>query len=48
MSRQNTDDIPVLQQIYNRIWLLAILALIFFFVTYVGWGLVDILSVPTR
>lgn len=48
MTEQTSEDIPLMQQLYNRIWLLAALAIVFFFVTYVGWGLVDILSVPAR
>ena len=43
-----TEDIPAMQRIYNRIWLLAAAALVFFFVVYLGWGLLDILTVPSR
>lgn len=43
-----TEDIPVMQRIYNRIWLLAAAAMVFFLVVYVGWGLLDILTVPAR
>lgn len=42
------DDIPMMQWLYNRIFLVAIASLVFFFVVYLGWGLVDILSVPSR
>lgn len=38
----------MMQRLYNRIWLLAALALVFFAVVYVGWGAADILSVPAR
>ncbi len=50
MSAESTDydDIPLMQQLYNRIWLLALAAILFFAVVYVGWGLLDILSVPAR
>ena len=48
MSAPTTEDVPVMQRLYNRIWLLAIAAMVFFLVVYVGWGLVDILSVPSR
>jgi len=37
-----------MQQLYNRIWLLAIAAMVFFIVVYVGWGLLDLLTVPVR
>lgn len=50
MSAGSTDheDVPLMQQLYNRIWLLALAAIVFFAVVYVGWGLLDILSVPAR
>lgn len=38
----------MMQRLYDRIWLLALLGLVFFFVVYVGWGMLDILSVPAR
>ena len=48
MSDQHTEEIPMMQRLYNRIWLLAAAGIIFFFVVYLGWGLIDILSVPAR
>ena len=36
----------LLARAYDRIWLLAVAALAFWALTYVFWGLVDILSVP--
>jgi len=48
MSAPPSEEIPVMQRLYNRIWLLAAAAFVFFAVVYVGWGLVDILSVPAR
>lgn len=48
MSDQQTEDIPIMQQLYNRIWLLAIAGIVFFFVTYLGWGLIDMLTLPAR
>jgi len=48
MSTDATEEIPTMQRLYNRIWLLAAAALLFFFVVYVGWGLLDIISVPAR
>lgn len=52
MSAEQTDladgDAPLMQQLYNRIWLLAAAAMVFFIVVYVGWGLLDITSVPVR
>lgn len=51
MSNRTTredGDIPAMQRLYNRIWLLAAAAVLFFLVAYVGWGLLDILSLPVR
>lgn len=51
MSNRTTHDdgdIPTMQRLYNRIWLLAAAAIVFFLVAYVGWGLLDILSLPVR
>lgn len=43
---ESTDAVPWQQQLLDSIWLLAGAAVLFFFVSYVGWGLVDILTVP--
>lgn len=42
---QPTDDAHPMQRLYDRIWLLAVLALVFWIVSYVAWGAVDVLSV---
>ena len=41
------DEEPWPQQLYDSIWLLAGAAFLFFVLSYVVWGLVDILTVPT-
>ena len=46
MTTHSSDEIPFMQRLYNRIWLLAALALAFFLAVYVVWGVVDIFSVP--
>lgn len=46
MASQDRSDAPLLQRLYDRIWLLALLALLFWGLSYVGWGLVDVFSVP--
>lgn len=43
-----SGEAPLMQRLYDRIWLLAAAALLFFSVSYVAWGLVDILSVAPR
>jgi hypothetical protein len=47
-NNATSEDVPTMQRLYNRIWLLAGLAMTFFLIVYVGWGLADILSVPAR
>jgi len=42
-----TENRPWQQQLYDSIWLLAGAAFLFFVLSYVIWGLVDILTVPT-
>lgn len=40
------EEIPFMQRLYNRVWLLAAAALAFFALSYVAWGLIDIYTVP--
>ena len=44
----SSHQIPTLQRVYDSIWLLAIAALLFFALSYVGWGIIDILAAPPR
>lgn len=39
-------DPPFAQRLYDRIWLLALAALLFWALAYVVWGIIDIFSVP--
>lgn len=50
MSESPTEpgSAPLMQRLYNRIWLLAAAAMVFFLLSYVAWGLFDILSVAAR
>lgn len=45
-TTESTERVPWQQQLLDSIWLLAGAAVLFFFISYVGWGLVDILTVP--
>lgn len=47
-TTRDSGDIPTMQRLYNRVWLLAAAAMVFFLVAYVGWGLLDLLSLPVR
>lgn len=46
MSSETEGDPPLLQRLYNRIWLLAVLAILFWALSYVVWGYVDIWTIP--
>jgi hypothetical protein len=46
MASTDQDEVPLLQRVYDRIWLLALAALLFWALTYVVWGLMDVFSVP--
>jgi hypothetical protein len=37
---------PLMQRLYDKIWLLAVVAFLFWLVTYIIWGYLDIFSVP--
>ena len=39
-------DPPFAQRLYDRIWFLALAALLFWALAYVIWGIIDIFSVP--
>ena len=40
------EEIPFMQRLYNRVWLIAAAALVFFALSYFGWGLLDLLTLP--
>jgi hypothetical protein len=46
MSEGSADNPPMMQRVYDRIWLLALAALLFWLLSYVVWGLFDIFSIP--
>ncbi|MDY6779550.1 MAG: hypothetical protein SV760_03175 [Halobacteria archaeon] len=43
---QPRDDVPWQQKLYESVWLLAGLAIVYFVLSYVVWGTVDILTTP--
>ena len=44
----SAEEIPTVQRLYDNVWLLAVAALLFFALSYVAWGFIDIFAVPTR
>lgn len=45
-TRSPDDAPPWPQQLYDSVWLIAGAAIVFWVLSYVIWGLVDILTVP--
>jgi len=39
-------DAPWPQRLLDHIWLLALAAIIYFVVSYIVWGMVDLASIP--
>ncbi|WP_254529714.1 hypothetical protein [Natrinema gelatinilyticum] len=46
MTNDISGEVPLMQRLYDKIWLLAVVAFLFWLVTYVLWGYLDIFSVP--
>jgi hypothetical protein len=44
MSSESTAEVPTMQRLYNRIWTLAAVALVFFTLSYVVWGILTVVS----
>jgi uncharacterized BrkB/YihY/UPF0761 family membrane protein len=42
-----SQQAPWQQRVLDSIWMLALAAVVFFFLSYVVWGLIDLLSVGT-
>jgi hypothetical protein len=45
-TESSTEDVPVIQQIFDSIWLLAGVAIVFFVLSYLVWGMVDLITIP--
>jgi len=39
------EEIPWPQRVFDSVWMLALAAVVFFFLSYVVWGLIDLLSI---
>jgi hypothetical protein len=46
MTDGTSGEVPRMQRLFDKIWLLAIAAFLFWVVAYLLWGFLDILSVP--
>lgn len=47
MSQESDTGAPWPQRLLDDIWLLAGLAIVFWALSYIVWGLIDLMSVPT-
>jgi len=45
-SASPDGDIPWQQRLFDNIWLLALAAMLYFFLSYALWGLIDLARVP--
>jgi hypothetical protein len=46
-NERREGPIPVMQEIYDNIWFLFMLSIGIVLISYIIWGLVDMLSIPT-
>jgi hypothetical protein len=40
------EEIPLMQRLFDNIWLLLILGVVVMFAVYTGWGMWEILTMP--
>jgi hypothetical protein len=40
------EAVPLMQRLFDNIWLLLIAGIVVMFVVYTGWGMWEILSMP--
>lgn len=45
-QESQSDNAPWPQRLLDSIWLLAVVAILYWVLSYIIWGLVDIFSVP--
>lgn len=47
-EQTSTDpsETPIMQRVFNSIWFLAGLAILFFVLSYIVWGFIDLLTIP--
>lgn len=40
------EDIPTIQKLFDSVWFLGGVAIVFFVLSYIVWGLIDLLTIP--
>lgn len=41
------EPIPLMQRLFDNVWLLLVAGIVVMFVVYTGWGMWEILTMPT-
>lgn len=44
---RDQDRVPAMQEIFDNIWFLFLVSGVIILVSYIIWGLIDMISVPT-
>lgn len=45
-SETRRNDVPLPQRLFDSIWILALAAMLYFFLSYVLWGLINLWQTP--
>ena len=40
------EPIPIMQEIFDNIWLLFLVSVVIILVSYIVWGIIDLVNVP--
>lgn len=43
---KNEEPVPLLQRLFDNMWLLLIVGMVVMLVVYTGWGMFEILTMP--
>lgn len=46
-AQDREEEIPLPQRLFDNVWLLLVLGLVIMLVLFTGWGMWEILSLPT-
>lgn len=44
--RAREEPVPLMQRLFDNVWLLLIAGIVVMFVVYTGWGMWEILTIP--
>ncbi|MHB1311116.1 MAG: hypothetical protein ACYC3L_03785 [Gemmatimonadaceae bacterium] len=40
------EALPLMQRLFDNVWLLLVLGIVIMFIVYTGWGMYELLSMP--